>query len=86
MRIFAVFRVVEQRELDAEGIDPCGDLEMEVDRVLGGIGSCGGGWDCGHRGFKVAEVGGVRVFGSDDEDRRDDGVGERLAYEFDGFW
>lgn len=64
VRLFAVFRVVEPKEMVVEGIDPCGDFETEVDRVLGGIGSCGGGWNCGHRGFKVAEVGGVRVFGS----------------------
>lgn len=70
MRLFAVFRVIEQQELNAEGINPCGDFETEVDRVLGGIGSCGGGWNCGHRGFKVTEVGGVRVFRNNDGNLR----------------
>lgn len=67
VRLFAVFRVIEQQEIDAGGIGAHGDFEMEVSRVVGDIGSCGGGFNCGHRGINVAEVGGVRVFGDQDE-------------------
>lgn len=67
VRLFAVFRVVEQWEINAEGIDAYGDFEMEVSRVVGDVAGCGGGFDCGHSGIKVAEVGGVRVFGDQDE-------------------
>lgn len=66
VRLFAVFRVIGAREIETEGIDAYGNFEMEVSRVMGGIGSCGGGIRCGHEGIKVAEVGGVRVFGSRD--------------------
>lgn len=66
VRLFAVFRVIEAQEIETEGIDACGDFEMEVSRVMGGIGSCGGGIKCGHGGIRVAEVGGVRVFGGRD--------------------
>ena len=66
VRIFPIFRAVDAVEMEAEDIVPNADFETEVERVLGGMGSCGGGWNCGHRGFKVAEVGGVRVFGPPD--------------------
>lgn len=66
VRLFAVFRVIEAQEIEMEGIDAYGDFEMEVSRVMGGIRSCGGGIKCGHGGIKVAEVGGVRVFGGRD--------------------
>lgn len=66
VRLFTVFRVIEAQELDAEGIYTYGDFEMEVSRVVGDIGTCGGGINCGHGGIKVSEVGGVRVFGDQD--------------------
>ncbi|PWW76720.1 hypothetical protein C7212DRAFT_344190 [Tuber magnatum] len=66
VRIFAIFRAVDEEEMETEDIAPGADFETEVEKVLGGMGSCGGGWNCGHRGFKVAEVGGIRVFGPPD--------------------
>ncbi|KAG0131949.1 hypothetical protein HOY82DRAFT_313913 [Tuber indicum] len=66
VRIFPIFRVVDAGEMEAEEIVPGADFETEIEKVLGGLGSCGGGWNCGHRGYKVAEVGGVRVFGPPD--------------------
>ncbi|CUS15364.1 unnamed protein product [Tuber aestivum] len=66
VRIFPIFRAVDAEEMEAEDIVPSADFETEVEKVLGGMGSCGGGWNCGHRGFKVAEVGGVRIFGPPD--------------------
>lgn len=61
VRLFAVFSVIERQEIDVEGIDAYGDFETEVSRVVGNIGSCGRGHNCGHSGINVAEVGGEGV-------------------------
>lgn len=57
VRLFAVFRIIERQEIDAESIDANRDFGVEVSRVVGNIGSYGREHSCGHRGINVAEGG-----------------------------